>query len=45
MDKHKGKIQHLLGPAKPNAKKAEVVELKEPEEDDAGAGGFRMKLK
>mgnify|MGYP007080211257 CR=1 FL=1 len=39
MDKHKGKIQRPLGPAKPKAKKAEVVELKEPEEDDASAGG------
>jgi len=36
MPKHKGRIQHLLGPKQAKKKQLEVVELKEPErvEDD-----------
>jgi len=39
MDKYRGRIQRLLGPAKPKAKKVELVELKDPEGDNDGAGG------
>jgi len=39
MDKYKGRIQRLLGPAKPKKKKVELVEMKDPEGDNVVADG------